>query len=88
MELNDLRRSAMLFELLRLGEAAKHISPEFKQRHLGIPWQRLIDAGESTVGLDRHDEWDEHWAIAVSVIPFVHDEIRSILAIDYGQLGP
>ena len=34
-------QSAVIHQLLVIGEAAKRLSPEFKSAHAGIPWQSI-----------------------------------------------
>ncbi len=41
-ENNKLVRSAVERQLLIIGEAAHHISPQFRKQHPEIPWARII----------------------------------------------
>ncbi len=34
-------RSAVLYEIVVIGEGAKRLSPEFRARHPGVPWKPI-----------------------------------------------
>jgi len=38
---NEEKQSAILYQIIILGEATKRLSPEFKASHLEIPWQDI-----------------------------------------------
>ncbi len=38
---NDLLQSAVIFQLLIIGEAAKHLSEDFRETHKEIPWSKM-----------------------------------------------
>ena len=68
--LQDLKtQSAILHQLLVLGEAVKRLSPQFRQRHPEIPW-RLI-AGMRDRLIHEYDAVDleEVWRTATGDIP-------------------
>lgn len=68
--LKDMKtQSAVLHQLLILGEAVKRLSPQFCQRHPEIPW-RLI-AGMRDRLIHEYDvvDLEEVWRTAVSDIP-------------------
>lgn len=42
-ENNKILRYAVERQLLVIGEAAVHISPQYRKRHPEIPWERLVE---------------------------------------------
>jgi hypothetical protein len=79
LETDDLRQSAALFELHRLGEVLNRLSPELRAHHSDIPWQQLIDAGRRTVEDYRNTRWDAAREIMTTLVPQVHDRNCLIL---------
>ena len=62
-------QSAVLHQLLILGEAAKRLSTEFREQHPGIPWKKL--AGMRDKLIHEYDDVDlvEVWKTVRSDVP-------------------
>lgn len=87
---NDLDRDKQLAQSLRksiedLGEAAKHVSPEFRNEHPEIPWSRL--AGTRDVLIHRYFaiDYDVVWKIVTEHLPEVAAGLERILASGEGE---
>ena len=68
--LNDPKtQSAILHQLLVLGEAAKRLSQEFRERHQKIPWKKITGMGDKLIHEYDNVDLDEVWKTARSDIP-------------------
>jgi len=77
--IRDLKtRSAVLHQLLILGEATKRLSKEFRNRHPAIPWSEM--AGMRDVLIHGYDQVDlgEVWKSSTVDIPQVLAQIRKL----------
>jgi uncharacterized protein with HEPN domain len=54
----DMHQAAVLHELMIIGEAASHLSDDFKQAHPNIPWKDVIGQRAQLA----HHYWDTQWA--------------------------
>lgn len=72
-------RSAVLYQLTVIGEAAKRLSKEFREQHAEIPWQLMAGMRDKLIhGYDLVD-WDEVWKTAGADVPDVLSRIESLL---------
>lgn len=60
----DMYRSAVFRELAVIGEAANHLSDQFKADHPEIPWPRIVGLRNALV----HEYWDTHWPLIEAVV--------------------
>jgi len=67
-----------------IGEAAKHISPEMRQRYASVEWNKIAGlrdvVARECFGLDEDILWD----IVQNRIPRLLEQIRHILAAEDG----
>jgi uncharacterized protein with HEPN domain len=78
--LNDIKtQSAILHQLMVLGEAVKRLSPEFRSRHPEIPW--LLIAGMRDRLIHGYDIVDLNrvWKTAIADIPDLLAQITPLL---------
>ncbi|MCD6507698.1 DUF86 domain-containing protein [Candidatus Poribacteria bacterium] len=72
-------QSAVLYQLLVMGEAVKRLSREFRARHPHIPWSLIVGMRDHLIhGYDIVD-WDEVWKTTKKDIPDLLGEINSLL---------
>jgi len=83
-ELQAERRSrdAVLHNLFVLGEAAKGVAPEVRDRYPGIPWRGLTGlrdvVGHEYFGVDDEVIWD----VVKNQLPKLIEELRRALAAE------
>jgi len=62
-----------------IGEAAKHVSPEFRAAHPAIPWRKII--GQRNVLVHEYGDVDDDliWNLVVVELPPLVDKLRRLL---------
>ena len=60
---------AIVRELLVLGEAARNLSPEYRENSTKIPWKDVIGMRDWLVHGYSDIDWDKVWNTAVKDIP-------------------
>ena len=72
-------RSAVLYQLLVIGEAVKRLSPQFRERRKDIPWHLIAGMRDHLIhGYDVVD-WDEVWHTATVDVPDLLEKVRQDL---------
>jgi uncharacterized protein with HEPN domain len=54
LETNDEKQSAILYQIIVLGEAVKRLTIDFRERHPNIPWRQI--AGMRDILTHQYDE--------------------------------
>jgi uncharacterized protein with HEPN domain len=72
-------QSAVLYQLIVIGEAVKRLSLEFRDQHSEIPW--LLIAGMRDHLIHGYDvvDWDEVWKTATRDVPDLLNKIEPVL---------
>ena len=78
--LGDLKtKSAVLYQLLVIGEAVKRLSFEFRDQHSEIPWSSMAGMRDHLIqGYDIVD-WKEVWKTVTADIPDLLNRIKPML---------
>jgi uncharacterized protein with HEPN domain len=72
-------QSAVLYQLIVMGEAVKRLSIEFRTQHAEIPWSLIAGMRDHLIhGYDIVD-WDEVWKTATSDVPDLLAKIVPLL---------
>ncbi|MBM3335482.1 DUF86 domain-containing protein [Candidatus Sumerlaeota bacterium] len=72
-------QSAVLYQILVIGEAVKRLSPEFREHHPEIPWSLIAGMRDHLIhGYDLVD-WDEVWKTAISDVPGLLTKIEAVI---------
>jgi len=72
-------QSAVLYQLIVMGEAVKHLSSEFRAQHTEIPWSLIAGMRDHLIhGYDIVD-WDEVWKTATSDVLDLLTKIEPLL---------
>ena len=73
-------QSAVLHQLLIVGEAVKRLSPEFRAAHPDVPWKLIAGTRDKLIHFYEGVDLDEVWKMVTSDLP---ELIRQI-----GPLAP
>jgi uncharacterized protein with HEPN domain len=72
-------QSAVLYQLIVMGEAVKRLSSEFRAQHAEIPWSLIAGMRDHLIhGYDIVD-WDEVWKTVTSDVPDLLIKIEPLL---------
>ena len=79
LELDVLRRSAILYQIAIMGEATKRLSREFRQQHPEVPWDDV--AGMRDIIAHQYDRLDLNivWQVIQRNIPELLSMITPLL---------
>ena len=59
---DELTQSAVLHQILVLGEATKRLSPEFRARYPDIPWSEMAGMRDKLIHAYEAVDYDEVWS--------------------------
>ena len=69
---DETLRMALAHLVQVIGEAARHVSPEFQEAHPGIPWRAIIGMRNKIVHDYLHVDYDLVWdVVAVDLPPLI-----------------
>ena len=79
LQTNRMRMSAILYQILVIGEATKRLSPEFRVQHPSLPWDDM--AGMRDVIAHQYDRGDFQilWNVIRFSIPTLLEKIVPLL---------
>ena len=77
--LDDFKtQSAVLYQLIVIGEAVKRLSGEFRTQHTDIPWSLIAGMRDHLIhGYDIVD-WNEVWKTVTRDVPDLLTKIESV----------
>jgi uncharacterized protein with HEPN domain len=78
-EKNKMLRSAVERQLLIVGEAAVHISPQFRKKHPEIDWKRLIELRNMVAHEYGETLINRMWIAATERLPEIIDPLEKLL---------
>jgi uncharacterized protein with HEPN domain len=78
-EQNELVQTWMLHHLRIIGEAARALTPSFREQHPGIPWSKII--GMRTILVHQYFEIDLPivWSVVEHDLPVLRRQIEELL---------
>lgn len=78
--LTDLKtQSAVLHQLLILGEATKRLSTEFREQHQRIPWKQIAGMRDKLIHEYGDVDLDEVWKTVRSDIPQLVKQLEPLV---------
>lgn len=85
---DEVRRDAVMYRLIIIGEAANHCSPDFRIRHPAINWRSIIGFRNFSVHEYFSVEWDIVWDTITDDLPILARQVAQILRDEYGEEPP
>jgi len=83
--LHDVKtQSAVLHQLLILGEAAKRLSKEFRASNPGVPWSLIAGMHDKLIHEYNEVDLDEVWRTVQRDIPNLLDLLEPLLPREEG----
>lgn len=79
-------QSAVLHQLLVLGEAVKRLSPEFREAHPSIPWVLIAGMRDNLIHEYDAVDLDEVWRTATRDVPALLESLSAWLRPPAAQL--
>ena len=83
---DDLRSSAVLFQLTLMGESALRVSEQTRQRHPEIDWTGLARTGSMCVERYYDIDWDIVWNAATIDAPTLGQQVAHILSEEFPEV--
>lgn len=72
-------QSAILHQLMVLGEAVKRLSPEFRDQHPEVPWKLIAGMRDHLIHAYDAVDLDEVWKTATTDVPALLEQIEPLL---------
>jgi uncharacterized protein with HEPN domain len=82
---DDLRRSAILHKLMIIGEAVASLPKDFRDRHPEIEWSDIVGFRNIVVHTYFSVDWEIVWVAATKESQELKQQVRQILADEYGR---
>ena len=77
--LEDVKtQSAVLHQLLIMGEAVKRISPEFRTAHPAVPWKVIAGTRDKLIHFYEGVDLEEVWKMVTSDLPQLISQIEPL----------
>jgi len=71
-------QSAVLHQLLVIGEAVKRISPEFRAAHPEVPWKLIAGTRDKLIHFYEGVDFEEVWKMVTSDLPQLINQIERL----------
>jgi uncharacterized protein with HEPN domain len=76
---SELHKAAILQKLTVIGEAAAHLSEEFRDTHPQIEWRDIVAFRNIAVHAYFAVQWDIVWATATDDVPMLRRQVLEIV---------
>ena len=80
-------RSAVVYKLTIIGEAASHVSQALRSREPQVPWTQVVAFRDIVVHAYFGIDWNEVWNVASNRCPSLREQVARILAAESDQPG-
>ena len=80
---DELRQAGVLQKLIVIGEAAAHLSKEFRALHPEIEWADIVGFRNIAVHEYFGVSWRMVWVTATDDVPDLHARVSKILSDEY-----
>ena len=78
---DEVRQSAVMHQLIIIGEAASRLSREFRDTHPEVAWTDIIGFRNLAVHAYFSVSWPIVWVTATEDVPILRKQIAEILAV-------
>jgi uncharacterized protein with HEPN domain len=82
---DDRLLSACCYQIAVLGEAVKRVSQTTRSKHSEVSWKDIAGMRDRLIHGYGAVDLDELWKTATEDVPVLLEQIKVILAIDFGQ---
>jgi uncharacterized protein with HEPN domain len=82
---NQVLQSAVLHQLMVLGEAASNLTSEFERNHPSIPWRSIGDFRNVLIHQYFGIRWERVWDVLTNRIPDLCRDVEQILRTEFGN---
>ena len=82
---DEVRQSAVMHQLIVIGEAASRLSREFREAHPQIAWADIVGFRNLAVHAYFSVSWPIVWVTATEDVPVLRAQIAEILANEYSS---
>ena len=72
------RRLALTHLIQSFGEAARHVSKEFRDNHRDVPWDKIVGMRHKVVHDYMHVDYDLVWDVATMELPPFLKQLENI----------
>ncbi|MEM9219571.1 MAG: DUF86 domain-containing protein [Cyanobacteria bacterium P01_F01_bin.150] len=79
---DDKTQSAIVFQLLIMGEAVKRLSRDFRANHSDIPWSLIAGMRDNLIHEYDDIDWNQVWQTATTDIPQLLQQIEPLVPSD------
>jgi len=62
-----------------IGEASKHLSPGFKEKHTDIPWKDMVKMRDKVTHFYFGISYDIVWKVVKRDIPVLEEKLKALL---------
>ena len=84
-EADRMLRSAVLHQLMIIGEAVAHLPQEMRERYPGIPWTD-IKAFRNIIVHDYFGiDWEEAWRSATTRVPVLRSQVADLMHAEFPE---
>ncbi len=73
-------QDSVVRQLQIIGEATKHLSPDFCARYSDVPWKRIAGMRDVLIHNYMGVDWELVWEIAEGEIPTLESRVRVMLS--------
>ena len=80
-EENEMMRAAVVRELEVIGEAARNVTNEYKQRYVQIPWRDMMDTRNKIIHDYMSVDYELVWDIVKKDLPKLKKQIEKIVGM-------
>ncbi len=78
-KIDEMRQSAVLHQILVIGEAVKRLSPDFRTRNPAIPWAKTTGMRDRLIHAYDTVDLEEVWRTGTTDIPDMLERLKPLL---------